>query len=115
MLSYKDFTRHFDLSLFDKDFQKFLTNSFSDLTEYNILESDYITSEKAGIDLGFTNNEAVYDDDDNVVFEKGNPVFSHLIFYPKSLTTIDNFPFDAKFDDTRIEIIKKAGNPTQTK
>jgi len=71
MLSYKDFTRHFDLSLFDKDFQKFLTNSFSDLTEYNILESDYITSEKAGIDLGFTNNEAVYDDDD--IKKAGNP------------------------------------------
>lgn len=115
MLSFKDFTRHFRLSLFDKNFQTFLTNTFSDLTEYNILESDYISSVKTGIDLGFTNNTAVYDDDENVVSEKGNPLFSHFILYPVSLTLIDNLPFDTHFDDNRTEIIKRAGSPTQTK
>lgn len=114
MLSYKDFTRHFGLSLFDKAFQTFLTNKFSDLTEYNILENNNIISVKGGIELGFTNNEAVYDDDENIVFEKGNPLFSHLIFYPASLTVIDNLPFGTHFDDRRIDIIKKAGNPIQT-
>ena len=115
MLSYKDFTKHFGLSLFDKGFQTFLGNTFSDLTEYDILESDYITSENNGIELGFTNNEAVYDDDDNVVFEKGNPMFSHFILYPKSLTLIDRLPFDSSFEDKRTEIMSKAGNPSQTK
>lgn len=115
MLSYLDFTKHFGTSLSDEGFQNFLCNTFSDLTEYNILESDYITSEKDGVELGLTNNEAVYDDDENIVFEKGNPIFSHFILYPKSLTLIGKLPFDISFDDNRIEVIGKAGNPTQTK
>lgn len=115
MLSYKNLINYFGSGLFDKDFQSFLTHLCSDLTDYNILDSDHITSEQSGIDFGFTNNEAVYDDDDNVVLEKGNPVFSHFILYPKSLTIIDNFPFDTNFDDDRINVIKKAGNPSQTK
>lgn len=115
MLSYLDFTKHFGTSLSDEGFQNFLRNTFSDLTEYDILESDYITSEKDGVELGLTNNEAVYDDDENIVFEKGNPIFSHFILYPKSLILIDNLPFDISFDDNRIEVIGKAGNPTQTK
>ena len=115
MLSYKDFTQHFGLSLFDKNFQFFLTSSFSDLTEYNILESDYVTSMKDGVELGFTNDEAVYDDDENIVLEKDNPIFSHFILYPKSLTIIDELPFDTNFNDNRSEIIQQVGNPTQTK
>lgn len=115
MLSYRDFTEYFGTSLFDKGFQTFLAEVFSDLTEYNILESDYITSDKYGIELGFTNNDAVYDDDENIVFEKGNPIFSHFILYAKSLSLIDNLPFDTSFSDNRIEIIRKAGSPTQTK
>jgi hypothetical protein len=115
MLSYRDFTKYFGTSLSDEGFQNFLHNTFSDMTEYDILESDYITSENNGIELGFINNQAVYDDDDNVVFEKGNPIFSHFILYTKSLTLIDNFPFDTNFHDNRTEVIKKAGNPSQTK
>ena len=115
MLTYKDFTKHFGSSLFDKGFQTFLSDTFSDLTNYDILESDYITSKINGIELGFTNNEAVYDDDDNIVFEKGKPIFSHFIAYPKSLILIDNLPFDTSFNDDRMEIIRKAGNPSQTK
>jgi len=115
MLSYKDFTKHFGTSLFDTGFQTFLADTFSDLTEYDILESDYITSTKNGVELGFTNTEAVYDDDENDVFEKGNPIFSHFILYPKALTVIGNLPFDTDFDNKRNDIINKAGNPTQTK
>lgn len=115
MLSYKDFTRHFGSNLFDKDFQVFLTTSFSDPAEYDILKSDYIISEQGGIELGFTSKDAIYDDDENVVFEKGNPIFSHFILYPKSLAIINNLPFDINFTDKRFEVINKAGNPTQTK
>jgi len=115
MLSYKDITKYFGSSLLDKAFQSFLINTFSDLTEYNILESNHIISEDKGIELGFTNNEAVYDDDDRVVFESGNPIFSHFIVYPKSMNLIDSFPFDIDFMDTRTEITRKAGSPTQTK
>jgi hypothetical protein len=114
MLSYRDFTKHFGTSLSDERFQSFLHEPFSDLTEYDILESDYITSENNGIELGFINNQAVYDDDDNVVLEKGNPIFSHFILYAKSLTLIDNLPFDTNFNDNRTEVIRKAGNPSQT-
>ena len=115
MLSYQDLIKKFGTNLSDTDFQLFLTNTFSDLTEYNILESDYISSDKIGIELGFKNNDALYDDDENIVFEKGNPVFSHFILYPKSSTLIDKLPFDTSFEDNRDEIIKQAGNATETK
>lgn len=78
------------------------------------MESNYITSEQQGIEFGFTNNEAVYDDDENVVFEKGNPIFSHFILYPKSICLVDKLPFDTTFYDKRMDVIKKAGKPTQT-
>ncbi|MBS1600890.1 MAG: hypothetical protein JST75_21900 [Bacteroidetes bacterium] len=101
--------------MFDKEFQLFLTNNFSDLSGYNILESNYITSDKTGVELGFTNSEVVYDDDDNVLFKKGNPIFSHFAIYPESLTIINDLPFDASFSDKRLEIKNKAGKPTQMK
>ena len=115
MLSYQDLSKNFGLNLFDKDFQLFLTNTFSDLTEYNVIESDYIISDNTGIELGFTNKDAVYDDDDRVLFEKGNPIFSHFILFPKSVTLINDLPLQAKFTDKRPDIITKAGKPFQTK
>jgi hypothetical protein len=114
MISYKEFTRRFGASLFDAEFQAFLTNTFSDLTEYNILESDYITSNETGLEIGFTNNDAEYDEDDKVIFRKGNPIFSHFVAYPKSAKLIGEFPFETTFTDTRDKIIAKAGNPTRT-
>ncbi|NTS42156.1 hypothetical protein HRG84_14730 [Flavisolibacter sp. BT320] len=67
------------------------------------------------MDLGFTNNTAVYDEDDEILFEEGVPIFSHFILYPKSKRFIVKFPFDMSFDDDRDVIHKKAGIPTQTK
>ena len=115
MLSYKDFTKYFGSNLSDEDFQLFLEDTFSDLTDYNILDSDYITSEDTGVELGFTNNKAFYDDDDNILFANGRPIFSHFIIYPKSIKLIDTLPFAISFNDTRPVIITKAGIPTQTK
>src|SRR5688572_10333119 len=115
MLSYRDFINYFGLSLYDERFQSFLTNTFSNITEYDILKGDYIISEDNGIELGFTNKDAVYDDDDNVVFEKGDPIFSHFIIYSKSSTIISDLPYGVTFTDRRSDIIAKAGNPTQTK
>jgi hypothetical protein len=114
MLSYKDLIKYFGTSLYDVDFQKFLKQSFSDVTSYDILRSDYIISELFGIELGFTNNDAVYDDDDGVVFEEGNPIFSHFILYPKSTILINQLPFETSFSDIRTSVLNKAGKPTQT-
>ena len=113
MLSYKDFTKHFGASLLDKGFQSFLSNHFSDLTEYNVREGDYITSEETGLEIGFTNN-AAYDDKDNLIFEPGNPIFSHFNIYPKSLKLIDSLPFEVDFSKKRDEVIIKVGPPTKT-
>ena len=115
MLSYQDLSKYFGLKLFDKDFQFFLKNTFSDLTEYNVIESNYITSINTGIELGFKNKDAVYDDDDNILFEKGNPIFSHFNLFPKSVSLMNGLPFHANFTDKRFEIINKAGSPFQTK
>ncbi|UAY50900.1 hypothetical protein [Ferruginibacter albus] len=115
MISYQDLVKHFGSSLSDKDLQSFLANLCSDLTDYNILEHDYIISQQIGIEFGFTNNSAVYEVDEGVVFENGNPVFTHFVLHPKSSTLIIDLPFDVNFTDNRIAIIKKAGNPSLTK
>jgi len=115
MLSYTDFTNHFGRSLFEKEFQSFLIGTFSDLSEYDITESDYIISDEKGLELGFTNAEAVYDEDDKIIFQKGNPIFSHFNIYPKASKLISDFPFGVQFTDKRFEVINKAGKPTETK
>ena len=99
--------------MFDKGFQSFLKETFNDLSEYDV-EIDYITSKQTGLELGFTNNDAVYDVEGNVVLERSNPLFSHFIIYPKSLKLISELPFDINFTDRRFEIINKAGKPSQT-
>lgn len=114
MLSYKDFTHYFGSYLNDTAFQTFLNKTFTDLTSYDVSESDYIVSDQAKIELGFTNADAVYDDDENEVFNEGAPVFSHINFHPGSDTLINVLPFDSTFEDTREYIITKAGEPTQT-
>ncbi|MRG43929.1 hypothetical protein GFS24_02330 [Chitinophaga sp. SYP-B3965] len=114
MLSYKEFTNRFGASLLEQEFRAFLTNTFTDITEYNILESDYMISEEMGFEIGFTNKGAVYDEDANVIFEKGDPIFSHFIVYPKSLKLIGSLPFDTNFTDKRNEVIAKAGDPIKT-
>ena len=71
------------------------------MTDYNILDSNYIISESSGMESGFTNNDAVYDDDGNIIFENGRPIFSHFNIYPKSHKLIESLPFNATFNDTR--------------
>ena len=114
MLTYKDFTNFFGSYLTDPIFQKFLTANFSDLSEYDIFDG-YISSELTAIELGFRNDDAIYDDDTEQIFENGNPFFSHFNLYPKSEYLINQFPFNSSFDDLRNEILKKAGTPIQTK
>ncbi len=80
MLTYNDFANRFGASLLDQEFLAFLTNTFADLTEYNVLESDYMVSEETGVELGFTNDTAEYDGDDNVVIDRGTRSFLILIF-----------------------------------
>jgi len=114
MITYKDLIKYFGSFLVDKDFQLFLAEAFVDFSGYNILGSNYITSESLGIELDFANSDAVYDDDDQIIFEKGNPIFSHFNLYPKSETVISGFPFDISFKDTRKTVFAKAGLPTKT-
>ncbi|HEY4831299.1 MAG TPA: hypothetical protein VIH61_01890 [Waddliaceae bacterium] len=114
MLSYKDFIVYFGCQLNASDFQSFLVEIFNDLTSYDITESDYIVSEVMGIELGFTNKSAIYDDDDRVIFEKGDPIFSHFTAYPKSSAQFTKWPFNISFDDRRDNVFQKAGIPAQT-
>ena len=112
MNSYRDLTSYFGLPLADTTFQSYIKSTFIDLADYNIANGDYIISEKSGIELGFINNEAVVDEDDCLIFEKGNPIFSHVNIYPKS--SIKELPLEVNFADSRTQVINKAGQPTQT-
>ncbi len=114
MNPYTDFTKHFGNSLKAPDFSNFLAEIFTDLTEYDILQSEYILSVKTGIELGFKNEDAEYDDDDIIIFKKGTPIFSHFNLFPKSESIISSFPFDIKFSDTRNMLHKKIGEPLKT-
>lgn len=53
--------------MYNADFQKFIHQNFSNLSDYDVTDTDYIASED-GIELGFKNDDAVYDEDDLVVF-----------------------------------------------
>ena len=114
MLTYTELSKYFGSYLVDKEFKSFLANNFVDLTEYNILNSNYITSYLTSIELGFTNNDVVYDDDDQLIFEQGNPIFSHYNLFPKSEILIGKLPFDIYFTDTRKIVFTKAGLPIKT-
>lgn len=112
MLSYLDITNFFGKSLYNADFQKFIHQNFSNLSDYDITDTDYIASED-GIELGFKNDDAVYDEDDLVVFEPGNPVFSHVNLYSKISSKV-TFPFDVNFNDERSFVILKSNEPVKT-
>lgn len=111
MDSYNQLTQYFNTELKDNKFQSYLKENFEDLTDYNITESDYIKSKKYGIELGFKNIDAVYDEDDKVIFEQGNPVFTHFNLFPESDSIFDRLPFGINFYDKRASVIIKAGQP----
>jgi hypothetical protein len=62
--------------------------------------------------LGFQNRETVVDEDDEVTFEEGNPLFSTINIFPNS--SITELPFDVIFADNRNQVHVKAGEPTQS-
>lgn len=110
-MTYLDITKYFGTQLSDIDFQNFLKELSCDPKKYNIAESQYILSNDNGIEVGFKNKTAVYDEDDQIVFEEGNPVLSVInirIAFGKLLKLL---PFDIKFSDTRTIVREKAGNP----
>jgi hypothetical protein len=111
MITLGNFVELFGESLFSQKFQTFIKANFEDLTEYNILDSDYIVSKQKGIELGFTNRSAVLDDDDQILLEKGNPIFSHLNIFPISSSFLTGLPFSIMFNDSRENVISKAGLP----
>jgi hypothetical protein len=113
MISYKELICHFGRSLLDVGFRSFIDHTFKDLTEYDITESDYIISQSAGIELGFKNSDTIYDEDDKVVFQPGTPLFSHVNIFPTS--ALCELPFRVSFSDHRNQVVKKAGQPTQTR
>jgi len=115
MLSYKEFTSYFGSDLNARDFQLFLAAIFNDLNSYDIRESDYLVSESMGMELGFTNKEAIYDDDDKTMVDEGCPLFSHFNAYPISRCLLIELPFQVSFDDRRENVIQKVGIPDQTK
>jgi hypothetical protein len=112
-MQYKDLIKLFGVELSATQFQSFIMKNFKDLTSYNPVEGDYMLSKEAGIELGFTNNEALFDEDETVMINKGRPVFSHVNIYPNSCLT--ELPFNTTFLDDRKQILRKAGEPTETK
>ncbi len=113
MIQYTELTNLFGMNMSDEIFQSFLTKHFSDLTKYNISKSDYMCSKKYAIELGFTNPDAEFDEDEQKVFKKGNPFFSHFNVYSQSSLLISTLPFGISFSDNREKIHLKAGLPSK--
>jgi hypothetical protein len=113
MQSYQDLTAYFGAPLADASFQTFLATNFKDMTPYAVGESNYISSEQAQIELGFQNDDAVFDEDNERVFDEGNPLFSTINIFPGP--ALPELPFGITFTDSREEVLAKAGAPTQTR
>jgi hypothetical protein len=78
-MTYSDITKYFGTKLSDQDFQTFLKRMDCDLTKYNVAESEYISSKDGGLEIGFKNEDAIYDEDEQKVFVKGTPYLRSLI------------------------------------
>ena len=112
MLGYKDFIKFFGHSLSDSNFQYFLHSTKLEFGEYDIF-NNFMLGKNGEIDLGFKNNEAVIDEDDYVVYEHGNPIFSHFFLYPISQNNFKELPLNINFFDFRESIIQH-NEPTKT-
>jgi len=115
MLSCKELIKYLGTYLSNTDFNSFLSNTFTDLSAYDVLKHDYMISDSSGVELGFVNEDSVVDDDDQIVFEDGNPIFSHFNLYLRSHILVYELPFGLTFDDKRGDVFQKAGNPIHTK
>lgn len=113
-MTYSDLTTYFGTGLSDAAFQAFLNSMSCDPATYNVADSDYITCESKGLEIGFRNDEAVYDEDEGTVFEKGKPVFSHFNLYPAAGGLISALPFGIGFSDNRNTVKQKAGEPVKS-
>lgn len=112
-MTYLEISKYFGTKLSDTNFQTFLKSISCDPAQYNVSTGDYISSETIGLDMGFKNVDAVYDDDDEKVFEKGTPIFSLFNMYPMSEKIVSSIPFDIKFSDNRNTVREKAGQPVK--
>jgi hypothetical protein len=110
-MNYIDITKYFGTKLSDLNFQAFLKSISCDPTKYNVAKDQYISSQATGIEIGFRNGDAIYDEDEQKVFKKGTPIFSLFNIHPNSEKFIKSMPFDLKFSDTRNSVREKAGQP----
>jgi hypothetical protein len=110
-MKYLDITKYFGTKLSDPDFQSFLKSISCDPTKYNVAKSEYVSSKTTGLEFGFRNDDAIYDEDDQKVFKKGTPIFSLFNIHPSSEKFIESIPFDIKFSDTKNIVREKAGQP----
>ncbi|HTJ50362.1 MAG TPA: hypothetical protein VL443_12970 [Cyclobacteriaceae bacterium] len=112
-MTYLDITKYFGTKLSDSNFQAFLRSISCDPTVYNVAEGQYISSQTTGLEIGFRNDDAIYDEDEQKVFKKGTPIFSLFNLYPTSENLIKSIPFDIKFTDTKSTVREKAGQPVK--
>lgn len=114
MLSYQRLVEYFGTPLTDDEFLEFLKSNFKDLGDYDVF-SRYMTCQQTGVDIGFTDNEGIVDDDEEIIIKDGNPLFSHFIIHPQSAFFFSQLPWDVAFNDSRDIVLVKAGKPFNTK
>jgi|GEM_PF-1444295 hypothetical protein len=110
-MTYTEITKHFGTKLSDPEFQTFLKNISCDQTEYNVARGEYISSKITGLEIGFRNDDTIYDDNEQQVYEKGTPTFSLFNLHQTSEKFIKSIPFDIKFSDNKHIMRAKAGQP----
>ena len=110
-MTYLEITKYFGTKLSDPEFQIFLKSISCDPTKYNVAKGEYVSSKTTGLEIGFRNDDAIFDDDEQNVFKKGTPIFSLVNIHPSSEKFIDSMPFDIKFSDTKNIVREKAGQP----
>src|SRR5262249_21235781 len=57
---------------------------------------------------------AIFDEDEQTIFDPGDPVFSSFFLYSRAIPLITVLPFEIDFSDSRDEVQKKAGPPIRT-
>lgn len=113
MITCFDIANFFGQKLYDSQFAIFLSNNFNNLTRYDIIDSDFISSEGNGIEFGFTNNTAIIERNENILLKEGIPIFTHFNVFEISEKSV-MLPFNLSFADKRRIVLHKMGTPYNT-
>lgn len=113
MKSIDELTKYLGFHKTNTEFQSILDKVLISPSNYDS-QTLYIVCKKSKLEIGFTNERMIREDDKDKPIMGGRPIFTHFNIYPSSSNLFDKFPFDVIFSDKFDVVRQKAGTPTRS-